>query len=93
LRNILYVKTSGSHQQVFKLNLNTLESSLVFENYCENYSFGTIAVPPSYDEKNILTFQSEYQLLSPTSDSLMLNFYLINKNLETGEEYILDINL
>jgi hypothetical protein len=89
--DILLIKSKSNHQKLYKMNIVSLEMTLIDEINCENHGFGVFSHSP-FDETQTLFQYQEYKSESSSSDSLHYLSYIVKKNISTGEEYILDIN-
>lgn len=90
--NILLIKSLSNHQKLYKMNINSLEMTLIDEKNCENHGFGVFSFSP-FNQTEVLFQYEEFKSESLSSDSLHYLSYLVKKNIETGEEFKLEINL
>jgi hypothetical protein len=89
---ILYQLRKTHAQKIFKMNINTLEMELMAEENCENVSSGGTAILANNQEEFLLS-RVEYRYVTPHPDSLYYFQEIIKRNIVTGEEWVLDINL
>ncbi len=89
---ILYQLRKDEAQKVFKMNINTLDKELISEENCENTESGSIATLINNQEEVIFQ-RNEYRYITNHPDSLYFFQEIIKKNIVTGEEWLLDINL
>lgn len=89
---IIYHFRKQAAQRIVKLNINTLEETLISEEDCENISTGGIATFYNNQEE-VLMGKSEFRYVADHPDSLYFFQEIIKKNIVTGEEWLLDIDL
>lgn len=89
---IIYHFRKQAAQRIVKLNINTLEETLISEEDCENISTGGVATF-SNNQEEVLMGKSEYRYVADHPDSLYFFQEIIKKNILTGEEWLLNIDL
>ncbi len=89
---IIYALHKQAARKIIKLNITTLEETLIMEEDCENVGSGVSATFPNNQEE-VLMSRSEYRYVANHPDSLYYFREIIKKNIVTGEEWLLDIDL
>jgi len=89
---VLYQLSKQASHKLIKLNINTIEKELIFEEDCENILSG-VATTFSNNQEEIIIGRAEYRYVADHPDSLYFFQEIIKKNIVTGEEWLLDIDL
>jgi len=92
--NVVFLENhiNNISQRLIKMNINTLDRIVLFEEGCQNIKSGIISVNPNKNDE-ILRNMVHYEYSSVAPDSLDFLVQIVKVNTETGEEWILDINL
>jgi hypothetical protein len=89
---IIYHFNKQAAQRIVKLNIITLEETLILEEDCENVGSGA-RVTFANNQEEALMSRSEYRYVANHPDSLYYFREIIKKNIFTGEEWLLNIDL